>query len=69
MLAVKAPMKAAMKAMKTTKAMKAMKAMKATGLFGNEFGTVHPVSITRFPLTRLSPGAGLLRYVFFIGSG
>ena len=24
---------------------------------------VHPVSITRFPLRRLSPGAGLLRYV------
>ena len=24
----------------------------------------HPVSITRFPLTRFSPGAGLLRYVF-----
>ena len=30
---------------------------------------IHPVSITRFPLTRFSPGAGLLRYVFFIGSG
>ena len=30
---------------------------------------VHPVSITRFPLRRFSPGAGLLRYVFFIGSG
>ena len=29
---------------------------------------VHPVSITRFPLSRFSPGAGLLRYVFFIGS-
>ena len=31
--------------------------------------TLHPVSITRFPLRRFSPGAGLLRYVFFIGSG
>ena len=30
---------------------------------------IHPVSITRFPLIRFSPGAGLLRYVFFIGSG
>ena len=30
---------------------------------------IQPVSITRFPLTRFSPGAGLLRYVFFIGSG
>ena len=30
---------------------------------------LHPVSITRFPLRRFSPGAGLLRYVFFIGSG
>ena len=29
---------------------------------------VHPVSIARFPLRRLSPGAGLLRYVFSIGS-
>ena len=29
----------------------------------------HLVSITRFPLRRLSPGAGLLRYVCFIGSG
>ena len=27
--------------------------------------TIHPVSITRFPLSRFSPGAGLLRYVFF----
>ena len=26
---------------------------------------VHPVSIARFPLRRFSPGAGLLRYVFF----
>ena len=26
---------------------------------------LHPVSITRFPLGRFSPGAGLLRYVFF----
>ena len=26
---------------------------------------VHPVSITRFPLTRFSPGAGLLRSPFF----
>ena len=25
---------------------------------------IHPVSITRFPLRRFSPGAGLLRYVF-----
>ena len=25
---------------------------------------LHPVSITRFPLRRSSPGAGLLRYVF-----
>ena len=25
----------------------------------------HPVSITRFPLRRVSPGAGLLRYVVF----
>ena len=30
---------------------------------------LHPVSITRFPLRRFSPGAGLLRYAFFIGSG
>ena len=30
---------------------------------------LHPVSITRFPLRRFSPGAGLLTYVFFIGSG
>ena len=30
---------------------------------------LHPVSITRFPLRRLSPGAGLLRCIFFIGSG
>ena len=31
---------------------------------------VHPVSITRFPLTRFSPGSGLLRNLFFvIGSG
>ena len=29
---------------------------------------VHPVSITRFQLRRFSPGAGLLRYVLFIGS-
>ena len=29
----------------------------------------HPVSMTRFPLRKLSPGAWLLRYVFFIGSG
>ena len=29
----------------------------------------HPVSITRFPLRRFSQGAGLLRYVLFIGSG
>ena len=26
---------------------------------------VHPVSITRFPLSRFSPGAGLLRNPFF----
>ena len=31
--------------------------------------TLHPVSITRFPLRRFSPGADLLRYVFFIDSG
>ena len=30
---------------------------------------LNPVSITRFPLRRFSSGAGLLRYVFFIGSG
>ena len=30
---------------------------------------VHPVSITRFPLRRFSPGAGLLRNRFFVGSG
>ena len=30
---------------------------------------VHPVSITRFPLRRFSPGAGLLRNPLFIGSG
>ena len=31
---------------------------------------LHPVSITRFPLTRFSPGSGLLRNRFlFIGSG
>ena len=28
------------------------------------FRCVHPVSITRFPLTRLSPGSGLLRNPF-----
>ena len=27
-------------------------------------GSLHPVSITRFPLRIFSPGAGLLRYVF-----
>ena len=27
---------------------------------------LHPVSIARFPLARFSPGAGLLRYVFFV---
>ena len=27
--------------------------------------SIHPVSITRFPLTRLSPGSGLLRNPFF----
>ena len=27
--------------------------------------TLHPVSITRFPLTRFSPGSGLLRNPFF----
>ena len=27
------------------------------------YSIVHPVSITRFPLRRFSPGAGLLRYV------
>ena len=27
--------------------------------------SVHPVSITRFPLRRFSPGAGLLRNRFF----
>ena len=32
-------------------------------------GRLHPVSITRFPLRRLSPGAELLRYLFFIGGG
>ena len=32
-------------------------------------GGVHPVSITRFPLRQFSPGAGLLRNLFFIGSG
>ena len=26
---------------------------------------LHPVSITRFPLSRFSPGAGLLRHPFF----
>ena len=26
--------------------------------------SLHPVSITRFPLTRLSPGSGLLRNPF-----
>ena len=30
---------------------------------------VTPGPITRFPLTRFSPGAGLLRCVFFNGSG
>ena len=30
---------------------------------------LHPVSIARFLLRRFSPGAGLLRYVFFIGGG
>ena len=30
---------------------------------------LHPVSITRFPLRRFSPGAGLLRNILFIGSG
>ena len=32
-------------------------------LFG--FESIHPVSITRFPLTRFSPGAGLLRNLFY----
>ena len=32
-------------------------------------GLVHPVSIARSPLRRFSPGAGLLRCVFFIGGG
>ena len=27
--------------------------------------SIHPVSITRFPLTRFSPGSGLLRNPFF----
>ena len=27
-------------------------------------GTLHPVSITRFPLTRFSPGSGLLSNPF-----
>ena len=31
---------------------------------GRALGTLHPVSITRFPLTRFSPGAGLLRNPF-----
>ena len=30
---------------------------------------LHPVSITRFPLTRLSAGSALLRNLFFICSG
>ena len=30
---------------------------------------IHPVSITRFPLRRCSPGAGLLKIHLFIGSG
>ena len=29
---------------------------------------IHPVSITRFPLRRLSPGAGLLRYVLSLAA-
>ena len=31
---------------------------------GNKLEIVHPVSITRFPLRRFSPGAGLLRCLF-----
>ena len=30
---------------------------------------LHPVSITRFSVTRFLPGSGLLRNPFFIGSG
>ena len=36
---------------------------------GYVYDKLHPVSITRFPLSRFSPGAGLLRNPFFIGSG
>ena len=32
-----------------------------------DWKSIHPVSITRFPLRRLSPGAGLLRNMFFHG--
>ena len=32
-------------------------------------GGLHPVSITRLPLRRFSPGAGLLSSLFFIGRG
>ena len=40
-----------------------------TTLIGIDGNVLHPVSITRFPLRMFSSGAGLLRYVFFIGSG
>ena len=30
------------------------------------YDMLHPVSITRFPLSRFSPGAGLLRNPFFL---
>ena len=36
----------------------------SAGMCSGACSGVHPVSITRFPLRRFSPGAGLLRYVF-----
>ena len=35
------------------------------GRWTTEDHVIHPVSITRFPLSRFSPGAGLLRNPFF----
>ena len=52
-----------------TAASSALCAAAASALSGWTSLQVHPVSITRFPLRRFSPGAGLLRYVFFIRSG
>ena len=39
------------------------------GISVRRIAALHLVSITRFPLRRFSPGAGLRRNLFFIGSG